>query len=45
MKNLGTCTGTTEARYTNTIQVMEERISGIEDNIEEVNTFIKENTE
>lgn len=45
MKNLGTWTGITEAIFTNRIQAMEERISGIEDTIEEVNTSVKENVE
>ena len=43
MKNLGTCTGTSEASLINRIQEIEKRISGIEDKIEEINSLVKEN--
>jgi hypothetical protein len=36
-------TGTTDASITNRIQKMEERISGIENTTEEIDTSIKEN--
>ena len=39
MKNLGT----SEASLTNGMQEMEERISGIEDMIEEMDIFVKKN--
>lgn len=43
MKNLGTQTGTSEVSLTNRIQESKERLSGLEDTIEEMVTFIKEN--
>ena len=43
MENLGKQTGTTETSITNRIQDIEERISGIEDTIEEIDLFVKEN--
>jgi seryl-tRNA synthetase len=43
MENLGKRTGTTDANITTKIQEMEERISGIGDNIEEMDISIKEN--
>ena len=43
MENLGKRTGTTDANITNKIQEMEERISGIGDNIEEMDISVKEN--
>ena len=43
MENLGKRTGTAEVSITNRIQEMEERISGIEDTIEEIDTSVKEN--
>ena len=43
MENLGKRTGTTETSITNRIQEIEERISGIEDTIEEIDSLIKEN--
>jgi uncharacterized coiled-coil protein SlyX len=43
MKNLGNRTGTTDASITNRIQDMEERISGVEDTIEEIGASVKEN--
>ena len=42
MENLGKRTGTTDASITNRTQ-MEERISGIEDTIEEIDTTVNEN--
>ena len=35
--------GTTEASITNRIQEMEERISGVEDTVEEIDLSVKEN--
>ena len=35
--------GTTEANITNRIQEMEEKISGVEDTIQEVDSLVKEN--
>lgn len=43
MNNLGTQTGTSEVSLTNRIQESKERLSGLEDTIEEMDTFIKEN--
>ena len=43
MKNLGILTRTIAASITNKIQEMEERISGIEDMIEEMYTLVKQN--
>lgn len=43
MRGLGTGTRTSETSLTNIIQELEERISGIEDRIEEMNTPVKEN--
>lgn len=43
MENLGKRTETTDVSITNRIQGMEERISGVEDTIEETDTLIKEN--
>ena len=42
MENLGKRTGTTDASTNNRIQGMEERISGTEDAIEEIDTSVKE---
>ena len=44
MENLGKQTETTETSITNTIQEIEERISGDEDTIEEINSLIKGNS-
>ena len=41
---LGKRTGSTDASITNRIKTMEERISGIEDTIEEIDTSVKENS-
>jgi hypothetical protein len=43
MKNLGKGTGTTDASFTNRIQEMIERISGVEDIIRDIGTLVKEN--
>jgi hypothetical protein len=43
VKNLGKRTGTTEISIINGIQDMEERTSGVEDTIEEIDTSFKEN--
>jgi glutamate synthase domain-containing protein 3 len=43
MENLRMRTGTTDLNITNRIHEMEERISGIEDVIEEINISVKEN--
>jgi hypothetical protein len=43
MENLRKRTGTPNINITNKIQEMEERISGIENTIEEMNTSVKEN--
>jgi hypothetical protein len=42
MKNLVNRTGTTDVSITYRLQVIEERISGVEDTIEEINTSVKE---
>lgn len=42
IKNLGILTVTTETRFTNRIQEMGDRISGIEDRIEEMDTSVKD---
>ena len=41
MENLGKRTGTTDASITNRIQEMGERISDVEDTIEETDTSVK----
>ena len=43
MENLAKRTRTTEVSITNSIQEIEERISGVEDTIEEINISVKEN--
>jgi predicted nucleic acid-binding Zn-ribbon protein len=43
IENLGKKSGTIDARISNRIQEMEERISGVEDSIENMDTTIKEN--
>ena len=43
MENLSKRTGTTDTSITNRIQEMEERIAGLEDRIEEIDTSVKEN--
>jgi hypothetical protein len=44
MKNLGKRSGVIDASLTNRIQEMEERISGAEVTIEDIDTTVKENT-
>jgi methyl-accepting chemotaxis protein len=44
MENLGKRLGITEVGTTNRIQEIEERISGVEDTIEEIDTTVKENS-
>jgi hypothetical protein len=41
---LGKRPGATDASITNRIQKIEERISGIEDTMEDIDTSVKENT-
>jgi predicted nucleic acid-binding Zn-ribbon protein len=43
LKNLGKRSGVIDACITNRIQEIEERISGAEDNIENIDTTVKEN--
>jgi predicted RNase H-like nuclease (RuvC/YqgF family) len=43
MENLGKRTGTTDTNITKRIQEMEERISGVKNTIEEIDTSVKEN--
>ena len=43
MKNLESQTKTSKVKLTNRVQEMEERISGIEDKIEEMDTSVKQN--
>jgi predicted nucleic acid-binding Zn-ribbon protein len=43
MENLGKRSGVIDASITNRIQEIEERISGTEDNIENIDTTVKEN--
>ena len=43
MKNLEKQAGSVEASYSNRIQEMEERISGVEDSIDDIDTSVKEN--
>jgi uncharacterized coiled-coil protein SlyX len=44
MENLGKKSEITDVSITNRIQEMEERISGVEDTVEEINTTVKENS-
>ena len=44
IENLKKQTGTTSASITNRMQEMEERISGVEDSIVEIDMSVKENT-
>jgi phage shock protein A len=44
IENLGRRSGTTDASINNKLQEIEERISGIEDNFEDIDTTIKENS-
>jgi hypothetical protein len=43
MENLGKRTGTTDASIINRTQEMEEKILGVEDAVEEIDTAVKEN--
>jgi uncharacterized protein YoxC len=43
MENISKITLTTDASITNRIQEMEERISGVEDTIEQIDTSVREN--
>jgi hypothetical protein len=44
MESLGKRSGATDASIINRIQEIEERISGVEETIEDIDTAIKENT-
>ena len=44
MENLGKRSGAIDVSITNRIQDIEERISGIKDTTEDINTTVKENT-
>ena len=44
LENLGKRSGVIDASITNRIQEIEERISGAEDTIENIDTTVKENT-
>ena len=44
MNNLGKRSGAADVRIINRIQEIEERISGIKDTIENIDTLVKENT-
>jgi hypothetical protein len=44
MENLGKRSGITDGSITNRIQVIGERISGVEDTVEETDTTVKENS-
>jgi hypothetical protein len=44
MENIGKRSGATHANIINRIQEIEERLSGIEETIENIDTSIKENT-
>ena len=43
MENLGIWSETTEENIYNRIQEVEERISGVQDTIEEIDSLVKEN--
>jgi hypothetical protein len=45
MENIGKRSGITDVSITNTIQEIKERISGVEDIIEEIARTVKENLE
>ena len=45
MENLSQQTGTTDASITNRIQEMEEKISGVENMVEEIDSSVEENVE
>ena len=42
MENLGKRSGITDVSITNKLQEIEERISGVEDKVEEIDTNVKE---
>jgi hypothetical protein len=44
MKNLGKRAGITDASITNRIEEIEERLSGVENTIEDIDTTVKEST-
>ena len=44
MENLGKRSWATDASINNRIQEIEERISGLEDTLEDIDTIVKENT-
>jgi hypothetical protein len=44
MNNLGKRSGAADVKIINRIQEIEERISGIKDTIENIDTLVKENT-
>jgi hypothetical protein len=44
MENLGKRSGITNVSITNRIQEIEERLSGVEDSIEDIDTTVKENS-
>ena len=44
MENLGKRSGVTDASINNRVQEIEERISGIEDTLEDIDTRVKENS-
>jgi uncharacterized coiled-coil protein SlyX len=44
LENLGKRSGVIDANITNRIQEIEERISGAEDTLENIDTIVKENT-
>jgi hypothetical protein len=45
MENLGKSSAVTDVCITNRIQEIEERISGVEDKVEEIDTTVKENSQ
>jgi methyl-accepting chemotaxis protein len=44
LENVGKRSGSTDVRITNRTQEIEERISGVDDTIEEIDTTVKENS-
>ena len=44
MENLGKRSGTTDASISNRMQEIKERISDVEDDVEEIDTTVKENS-
>ena len=43
MENLGKLSGTTDANITNRIQEMEKTVSGIDETVEEIDSWVTEN--